>query len=86
MTWTACHITLRVLSPIHIGWRKIGNLQQTRPYVTGRSLWGALTARLTRELGNSNYLHIGDLVDKHLAFTYFYPSTEPEIVTLLALV
>ena len=82
MTWTAYPVTLRVLSPIHIGWRKIGNLQQTRPYVTGRSLWGALTARLTRDLGSNNYPHIGDLVDKHLAFTYFYPSIEPGVVTL----
>lgn len=82
MTWTASHITLRVLSPIHIGWRKIGNLQQTRPYVTGRSLWGAFTARLTRELGSNDYKGIGTLVDQQLAFTYFYPATQLDNVLL----
>jgi len=82
MTWTAYKISFRLLSPMHIGWHKLGNLQQTRPYVTGRSLWGALTARLTREAGNSNYHEIGEQVDDQLAFTYFYPSMEPSKVDL----
>lgn len=82
MIWTAHQVSFRLLSPLHIGWRKLGNLQQTRPYVTGRSLWGALTARLTRELGGSNYQEIGKRVDEQLAFTYFYPSVEPDKVDL----
>lgn len=82
MTWTAYQVTFRLLSPIHIGWHKLGNLQQTRPYITGRSLWGALTARLTRQGGNDNYKDIGELVDTHLAFTYFYPSTKQDTVEL----
>lgn len=75
MTWTAYQVSLRLLSPMHIGWRKLGNLQQTRPYLTGRNLWGALTARLTRESGGNNYEEIGRKVDNQLAFTYFYPYT-----------
>ncbi len=74
MKWTAQQIRFRLLSPLHIGWRKSGNLQQTRPYVTGRALWGALTARLTREAGKANYPEVGQWVDERLAFTYFYPS------------
>lgn len=74
MKWTAQQIRFRLLSPMHIGWRKSGNLQQTRPYVTGRALWGALTARLTREAGRTDYPQVGDWVDERLAFTYFYPS------------
>ncbi len=77
MAWTAYQVSFRLLSPMHIGWRKLGNLQQTRPYVTGRSLWGSLTARLTRELGGSNYRDIGEEVDDQLAFTYFYPFALP---------
>src|SRR5213082_2804295 len=72
MTWTAYRIVFRLLSPMHIGWRKVGNLQQTRPYVLGRSLWGALTARLTRISGSNDYSEIGEQVDQQLAFTYFY--------------
>lgn len=81
MTWTAYRVALRVFSPIHIGWRKLGNLQQTRPYVTGRNLWGALTARITREQGRNDYTEIGKLVNEQLTFTYFYPSTRSDEVT-----
>ena len=77
MTWTAYQVSFRLLSPMHIGWRKLGNLQQTRPYLTGRNLWGALTARLTREVGSSDYAGIGKQVDDQLAFTYFYPYALP---------
>ncbi len=82
MAWTGYLSSFRLLSPMHIGWRKLGNLQQTRPYVTGRSLWGALTARLTRERGKSDYDETGSQIDEQLAFTYFYPSTERDITNL----
>lgn len=82
MMWTGYLVSFRLLSPMHIGWRKLGNLQQTRPYVTGRSLWGAITARLTRELGKSDYDEISDQIDEQLAFTYFYPSTKRHTVDL----
>ena len=49
MTWRAFEVVLRLRSPMHIGCGKVGNLQRTRPYVTGRVLWGALTMRLTRD-------------------------------------
>ncbi len=78
MTWTAYKIAFRLLSPMHIGWRKLGNLQQTRSYVTGRNLWGAITARLTREQGSNGYKAMSDLVDRELTFTYFYPSVSPD--------
>jgi hypothetical protein len=82
MTWTSYRVCLRVLSPIHIGWRKTGNLQQTRPYVTGKTLWGALTARLVRDRGENKYQEIGAEVDEKLRFTYFYPSTISDKVEL----
>jgi len=80
MAWTAYQVTFRLLSPMHIGWRKLGNLQQTRPYVTGRVLWGALTARLTRESRGNDYKGFGEQVDQQLAFTYFYPSTAKDSI------
>jgi hypothetical protein len=89
MAWTAQQIRFRLLSPMHIGWRKSGNLQQTRPYVTGCALWGALTARLAREAWRANneavgewYKKVGEWVDERLAFTYFYPSDCPDRVRL----
>ncbi len=82
MTWTAYKITFELQSPLHVGWRKSGNLQQTRPYLTGRNLWGAITARLTRDQDSSDYIGIGKQVDDFLAFSYFYPTTCKEKVEL----
>lgn len=78
MVWNAYQVTFKLLSPMHIGWRKVGNLQQTRPYVTGRNLWGALTARLTLEAGSDDYAVMRKKVDCNLTYTYFYPSTKAD--------
>ena len=82
MTWRAYQVILRLRSPLHIGCGKVGNLQRTRPYVTGRVLWGALTMRLTRDAVQGHgpatdslkYREVGDQVHQSLAFTYFYPA------------
>lgn len=78
--WQAFEVVFRLRSPLHIGCGKVGNLQRTRPYVTGRALWGALTMRLTRDAAQGNkpatdsreYRKIGEQVNECLAFTYFY--------------
>lgn len=80
MAWTAHQLVLRLRSPMHIGRGKVGNLQRTRPYVAGRNLWGALTARLARSEHPegtphpSRYRDIGQKVHDELAFTYLYPT------------
>jgi len=84
MAWTAHRIVLRLRSPMHIGCGKVGNLQRTRPYVAGRNLWGALTARLTRDGAPEGkpdpkkYPKMGDRVHDELAFTYFFPTTDQQ--------
>jgi len=84
MGWTAHRIVLRLRSPMHIGAGKLGNLQRTRPYVVGRNLWGALTARLTRDddlegkPDPRKYQEVGEDVHSELAFTYFFPTTDPK--------
>lgn len=77
MSWVAYKVVLRLLTPLHIGAGQLGNVQRARPYLTGKSLWGALTARLTRdypELGG-DYVAVGRRVNEKLAFSYFYPAT-----------
>lgn len=57
---------------------------RTRPYVTGRVLWGALTMRLTRDeagkkglaAGPDEYEQLGKKVHRCLAFSYFYPALQ----------
>ncbi len=82
MTWTPYLVSYKLISPAHIGWKKVGNLQITRPYVTGKTLWGALTARLVRDEKKNNYNDIGKKVDDELRFTYFYPSITQDKVGL----
>ncbi|MBX7237243.1 MAG: hypothetical protein K1X65_22870 [Caldilineales bacterium] len=81
MSWTAYRVILRLLTPMHIGAAKLGNLQTTRPYIPGKALWGGLTARITRDnphLGG-DYRAIGERVNQELAFSYFYPTTGEEV-------
>jgi len=86
MNWLAYRVIFRLCSPLHIGWGRVGNLQRTRPYVTGRTMWGALTMRLTRNMlngggaaTNSNeYQRIGEDIHNKLAFTYFYPTIKSD--------
>ena len=72
--WTLYQVSLQVLSPIHIGWKKTSNLQQTRYYVPAKTIWGALTARITRDQNSSDYKGIGEKINGYLKFSYFYPS------------
>jgi len=86
MAWKIYRVILRLRSPMHIGWGKVGNLQRTRPYVTGRAIWGALTMRLTRDAANggspaadsAEYQKTGAEVHRSLAFSYFYPATRSD--------
>ncbi|AFZ28585.1 hypothetical protein Cylst_6365 (plasmid) [Cylindrospermum stagnale PCC 7417] len=80
MKWTAYRVVFKLKSPMHIGCGKVGNVQRTRPYVTGRVFWGALTMRLTREqhqpaTDSRQYEEMGNKVHEELAYSYFYPAT-----------
>lgn len=80
MAWMHYTLKFRLLSPMHIGYRKVGNLMQTRQYVPGKNLWAALTARLTRDYHDGSqskcYRIIGGLVQQHFRFGYLWPSLD----------
>jgi hypothetical protein len=87
MNWIGYRVVFRLRSPLHIGWRKAGNVQVTRPYLTGRSFWGALTERLVRDRAatatqmatdSNGYQEVGKQVNEMLAFTYFYPALQSD--------
>ncbi|MFN3325408.1 MAG: RAMP superfamily CRISPR-associated protein [Bryobacteraceae bacterium] len=80
--WKAHQVVLELLSPLHVGHKRVGNLATTRRYVPGRSIWGALTARITRDAGGQNYAEIGRRVHEELAWTYFFVSAIPGKVPL----
>ena len=75
MNWSAWRLKFDILSPIHIGFHKVANLQRTRYYVPGRVLWGAVVSRLAIALG-IDYEVVGNLVRTHLPFGYLFPMTE----------
>ena len=78
MTWTHYLLVFRLESPLHIGYRKVGNLMQTRPYVPGKNLWAALTVQLVRRVGQSNnadaYRKVGEALTKYFRFGYLWPA------------
>jgi len=84
MSWTPYRVILRLRSPMHIGWLTIGNLQRTRPYVTGRVLRGALVSRVARnqnvigEKAGDPYRPVSKTFAQYLRFTYFYPALKDE--------
>ena len=71
--WIAYHLSLRLAAPVHIGWRAYGNVKQTRPCVPGRTLWGAMTARLARDHWDCDYRKAAAWVAASLRFGYLYP-------------
>jgi len=75
-------VILKLLSPLHIGKRKYRNLMETREYVPGRTLWGALTARIVRDYfdGESKkYEKIGKFLNENFRFGYFWPAVESDV-------
>jgi hypothetical protein len=78
MAWQLYRLTYELLSPLHIGYHKVGNVQRTRYYIPSRNLWGAVTERLTRsgfstpDAPQGNYREIGNWVKEHCAFSYFF--------------
>lgn len=77
MAWMHYRLCFRLLSPLHVGHRRVGNLMQTKPYVPGKPLWAALTARLTRDRDPSkDYRNVGAQIEKNFRFGYLWPSLD----------
>lgn len=81
MSFVHYRIVLKLISPLHIGKRKYRNLMETREYVPGRTLWGALTARITRDYFEGNpklYEKVGNFLIEKFRFGYLWPSIDGE--------
>ena len=86
MGWKAYRLVYQAKSPIHIGWHTLGYIKLTRYYVTGKAMWGAVTANLTRVYGKENesgeYKVFGELLRTNVLLSYFYPALDPDIPLL----
>ncbi|TDA69366.1 MAG: hypothetical protein D9V47_05540 [Clostridia bacterium] len=81
MSWQRLLVCFELLSPVHIGFlpNQAGTiLASTRCYVPGKSLWGAVTARLTPRLFKTpttiDFRKVGDEIKLEVFFSYFYLS------------
>lgn len=76
MSWNAYFLKYRLASPIHIGDLALGNVQKTKLYIPGKTLWGAATAVLTYSLFKSpsskDYQAVGEYVRQAVRFGYFF--------------
>lgn len=76
MSWQAYRLTYRAASPIALGAYRLGFIQRTRYYAPGWTLWGAITARLTRALlpraSSEDYRSVGAFVRDNLPTSYAY--------------
>ena len=70
MTWKVYELTYRARSPVLLGGPPLGFVQRTRYFAPGWTLWGALTARITRcclpAAGGADYQAVGDFVANNL--------------------
>lgn len=85
--WQVYELVYQAISPVSIGFYKLGFIERTRYYIPGLSIWGAITANFTRYL-MSNYIdpiedyyeEIGNnLINKDILFSYFYPSLSDDL-------
>jgi len=76
MGWEAYILTYRARSPVLLGDHPYGFIQRTRLYAAGWTLWGAITARLTRALlpraGGAEYEAVGAFVAENLRTSYAF--------------
>ncbi|ACX51950.1 hypothetical protein Adeg_0808 [Ammonifex degensii KC4] len=80
MSWRAYRLLFRLETPLHVGWRRVGNCWQCRPYLPAYPLLCALAARLTESglrFGGSSsdpYHNTLGWLREHVRFSYFFPA------------
>jgi len=81
MTWQCFGIVFDLLSPLHIGFHKVGSVQRTRHYIPARNLL-ASTAELLVHSGSLRLPYQDALawVRQHFCFSYFFISEGQEVL------
>ncbi len=77
MAWKMFRWVWKVKSPINIGTAPAGILNRTRLYIPARTIWGALTAELSRDTAGSSfpdYISIGENLLQNVRFSYLFPA------------
>ena len=81
MNWQCFRITFELLSPLHIGFHKVGSVQRTRHYVPARNLLASTAESFVRSgLLAPSYGGALCWVQEHLAFSYFFVDEGQELM------
>ncbi len=70
--WQMYKLVFHLRSPLHIGYRVTENIQYTRRYVLAKTIWGALTAAISKSREDRGYDQLVEDLKAHLRFSYFY--------------
>lgn len=76
MAWQAYSLTYRAMTPVLLGSHPLGFVQRTRYYAPSWTLWGAITAQLTRaclsQATGRDYQDVGRFVRDNILTSYAY--------------
>lgn len=88
MTWVRLPLCFELVTPLHVGFlpnRPGTVVAQTRCYVPGKNLWGAVTATITPWLYPTstagNFRDVGASIMEQMVFSYFYLSDGEQVFT-----
>jgi hypothetical protein len=81
MSWRCFQLTFELVSPLHVGYHKVGSVQRTRYYIPARNTIAAYAERLVRT-GHRGGSYSDSLawVRQHLALTYLFICAAEEIL------
>lgn len=72
--WKIYKLTYRAHSPVLLGDHPLGFIQRTRWFIPGWTMWGAITARLTRQFWQkaspTEYQQMGSFVENNILTSY----------------
>ncbi|MFQ6056932.1 MAG: RAMP superfamily CRISPR-associated protein, partial [Methanosarcinales archaeon] len=85
MSWNCFELKFQAKSPIYIGYgTQLGIVNRTRYYLLGKTIWGAVTAILSRNImeryNAKIYEKVGECVKNNLIFSYFYPMRNKKVL------
>ncbi len=77
MGWKQYHLIFRMLSNVHVGYRRVGNVMMARRYVHGRVLRGAIINCLAMNIFNEEsnaYQAASEDLKNNIRNTYLWPA------------
>jgi len=81
MSWQCFQLTFELLSPLHVGFHKVGSVQRTRHYIPARNILAATAELLVRSgVLRVPYQDALAWVRHHLCFSYFFISEGQELL------